>query len=411
MGDTKFAEQETPSPSLTQDRLVLSTGDKQLLGSLADQVVVDTAAYYNRFRFTDKRVVDPTAWKDVSHRDNLIVYRERSGHRPTYPSIRSVDNTLQLIPSKSVLSLKVIGMLQGTLDDEMYGCFIGSDDSVKMRKAIAGPMMDNFHWLATIAEPSEGDPFRFCGVASCTYGISLPFTKKREAFIVVSMGITTTQHGERMGYYVAHSVDLSEPLGNQSIIRAKCSFCWLKTELSNGKIELFMKGFSIPMGIVPEFAILPILVNVVSSVGMTTDSAYSKKLAWMMYDSGKTGLRATLPPMNVCVGRCKNKFGGLMSNTSLRRCIVCRKAVCNTCQVVRKIPVIGADGRATLNKGSVCILCIHQAKTTSAVVFVRRELLGKRWKSLDVARMSSTSSTEREMLLTPRRDKTFYLTS
>ncbi|GMF26383.1 unnamed protein product [Phytophthora lilii] len=393
-----------------QERLYLSQEEAHRLEDLADQVVLDTIEFYDRFRFAEKRVVDPDAWKDVGHSDNLIVYRERSGPRPMYPSIRALDGSLQLVPCKSAPSVKIVGMLQGTLDDEMYGCFVDSDDAVKMRSTCVGDGMENFHWLATIAEPSEEDPFRYCGVARCTLGKSLPLAKTRGACVVISMGMTTTQHGERMGYYVVHSVDLSEPMNNGSYIRAKCSLCWLKTELSNGKVELYMKGFAAPMGIIPEFAAFPVLVNCVLGIGMTSDTAYSKKLAWMIHDAGKSGHRTTPPPMDQCVGRCKNAFGGPKSSGHFRRCLVCRKAVCNTCQVVRRIPVDVVDGRVSLNKCSLCILCMHKAKALSAAAFARRDIRTKRWKSLDGTRTSITSSSEREYMLTSTPDRPFYET-
>ncbi|GMF17150.1 unnamed protein product [Phytophthora fragariaefolia] len=396
MSSTTSSERST----CARERLYLSAQEARRLEGLTDQVVLDTIEFYDRFRFVEQRVVDPEAWKDVGHRDNLIVYRERSGPRPTYPSIRSLDGSLQLVPCKAAPSVKIVGMLQGTLDDEMYGCFADSDSAVKMRTAFVGDAMENFHLLATIAEPSEEDPFRFCGVARCTLGKTLPLAKKRDGCVVISMGMTTTQHGERMGYYVVHSVDLSEPASNRHYIRAKCSLCWLKTELPNGKVELYMKGFAAPMGIIPEFAAFPVLVNCVLGVGMTSDAAYSKKLAWMIRDSRYH--HHTSSPVVECVGHCKNAFGGPKSSAQFRRCIVCRKGVCNTCQVVRKIPVDVVDGRVNINKCSLCILCMHRAKELSPVPFARRDLRSKRWKSLDAGRTSITSSSEREFAVAER---------
>lgn len=410
MSSTTSSERVARSTYASQERLYLSQEEARRLEDLADQVVLDTVEYYDRFRFVEKRVVDPNAWKDVGHRDNLIVYRERSGPRPTYPSIRSMDGSLQLVPCKSAPSVKIVGMLQGTLDDEMYGCFVDSDDAVKVRTMYVGDAMENFHWLATIAEPTQEDPFRFCGVARCTLGMSVPLAKTRGACIVISMGMTTTQHGERMGYYVAHSVDLSEPVNNRSYIRAKCSLCWLKTELSNGKVELYMKGFAAPMGIVPEFAAFPVLVNCVLGIGMTSDAAYSKKLARMIHDAGKSENRSAPPTMVECVGRCKNAFGGPKSSGHFRRCLVCRKAVCNTCQVVRKIPVDVVNGRVDMNKCSVCILCMHRVKSLSAVAFARRDVRSKRWKSLDATRTSVTSSSEHEVMFTENSERLFFET-
>ncbi|KAK1944275.1 hypothetical protein P3T76_004187 [Phytophthora citrophthora] len=409
MSSTTSSERVTRSTS-SQERLYLSQEEARRLEDLADQVVLDTVEYYDRFRFTEKRVVDPNAWKDVGHRDNLIVYRERSGPRPTYPSIRAMDGSLQLVPCKSAPSVKIVGMLQGTLDDEMYGCFADSDDTVKMRTAVVGDMMDNFHWLATIAEQSDEDPFRFCGVARCTLGMSLPLTKTRGACLVISMGMTTNTHGERMGYYVVHSVDFTEPMNNQNYLRVKCSLCWLKTELSNGKVELYMKGFAAPMGIVPEFAAFPVLVSCVLGAGMTSDAAYSKKLAWMILDAGEYAQRHPPPVMTECVGRCKNAFGGPKGSGNFHRCLVCREAVCSTCQVVRKIPVDVMDGRVSMNRCVVCILCMHRAQTLSAVAFARRDLRLKKGKAIDAARTSITSSTEREVMFTPSTERQFYET-
>uniref|UniRef100_A0AAV1TIE0 FYVE-type domain-containing protein n=1 Tax=Peronospora matthiolae TaxID=2874970 RepID=A0AAV1TIE0_9STRA len=394
----------------SEDYLYLLPVEAQRLEDLANQVVADTVASYDRFRFIEKRVVDPRTWKDVGHRDNLIVYRERSGSRPTYPSIRSMDGSLQLIPCRSAPSVKIVGMLQGTLDDEMYGCFVDSDDAVKIRSMYLNDTAKEFHWLATIAGPTEANPFRFCGVARCTLGVSLPLAKKRGVCVVVSMGMTTTKHGERMTYYVSHSVNFADSAGDDTNIRAKCSLCWLKTELPNGKVELYMKGFAAPMGIVPEFAAFPVLVNCVLGIAMTSDAAYSKKLAWMIYDTGRTENGSAVPPMDACIGRCKNAFGGPKNSGSFRRCLVCRKAICSTCQIVRNIVVDIEKGQVITKKCSVCILCMHQAKYYSPLTFARRDVRLKRWKTLDVTRLSVTSSSGHDVVLTELSDRLFYQT-
>lgn len=393
MSSTTSSEHATAS-LYAQERLYLSDQEARRIEDVADQVVLDTLEFYDRFRFVEKRVVNPEAWKDVGHRDNLIVYRERSGLRPTYPSIRGLDGTMQLVPCRSAPSVKIVGMLQGTLDDEMYGCFADTDDAVKMRSSFVNDTMENFHWLASIAEPTSEDPFRCCGVARCTLGRSLPLAKTRDACVVVSMGMTTTKHGERLGYYVVHSVDFVEPLNSKRCIRAKGSLCWLKCELPNGKVELYMKGFAAPMGIVPEFAAFPVLVNAVLGVAQTSDAAYSKKLYWMIRDASKSGRRTPPPPMIECVGRCKTAFGAAKSSGHFRRCLVCRKAVCSSCQVVRMLPVEIVEDRVSMNRCSICILCMHRAKQANAVHYARREMRSKTWTSLDGPRSSATGSSE-----------------
>ncbi|RLN06890.1 hypothetical protein BBJ28_00001995 [Nothophytophthora sp. Chile5] len=395
MSSNTSSERSTTS-TYTPERLFLTTDEANRIEDLADQVVLDTLQYYDHYRFTEKRVVRPELWKAVGHRDNLTVYRERSGPRPTFPSIRTVDGHMQDVPCKHAPSVKIVGTLQGTLDDEMYGCFVDSDDSVRMRACYVGDSMENFHWLANIAGPSQEDPFRFCGVARCTLGRSLPVVKTRDVCCVISMGMTTTRHGERLGYYVVHSVELSEPTANDAnrkYVRAKGSLCWLKCELANGKVDLYMKGFAAPMGFVPEFAAFPVLVNSVLGVAQTSDAAYSKKLYWMIHDAARDGSRSHPPAMDECVGHCKNAFGNLKNSGHFRRCIVCRKAVCSTCQVLRKITVDIVGDHATTNRCSVCVLCMHEAKELNPVDFASREMRSKRWKSLE-GRVSITGSSD-----------------
>jgi hypothetical protein len=173
-----------------------------------------------------------------------------------------------------------------------------------------------------------------------------------------------------------------------------------------------MKGFAAPMGIVPEFAAFPVLVNCVLGVGQTSDTSYSKKLHWMIHDAAREARRSTPPPMDECVGRCKNAFGGPKNSGHFRRCLVCRKPVCSSCQVVRRIPVEVVNDHVAMNKCSICILCMHRAKVASAVAFARRDMRSKRAKSLDVDRTSITGSSDQEFMLTSSTgtDKPFYET-
>ncbi|KAF1778409.1 hypothetical protein GQ600_4281 [Phytophthora cactorum] len=230
-----------------------------------------TITDYLHFRDVRKRRLHDEQWKEVRRQNNLVAFKERESWRQQHQTLCTPDGRLEPVVCKtSVPTLLVLGALQGTLDDEMYGMHMDSDNGAKLRSSYIHDQVNDFRVLTRIRGATKDDPFRNTG-----YG---PFAKKRDYCVVTSMGVTNTVRGERLGYYVVHSVDVSsnDPMGrstqlglgsdssNGKYIRAKGSMCWLKCELPNGSVELYMQGF---------FAL------------WTSDTAYSKKIRWMLHDS------------------------------------------------------------------------------------------------------------------------------
>ncbi|ETN16911.1 hypothetical protein PPTG_06004 [Phytophthora nicotianae INRA-310] len=401
-------ETPTTQPSGPPPPLILSLEEADQLEHLADSVMKQTLSDYLHFRDVRKRRLHDEQWKEVRRQNNLVAFKERESWRQQHQTLCSPDGRLEPVVCKtSVPTLLVLGALQGTLDDEMYGMHIDSDNGAKLRSSYIHDQVNDFRVLTRIRSATKDNPFRFCGVtwmdfSNSGYG---PFAKKRDYCVVTSMGVTNTIRGERLGYYVVHSVDVSsnDPMGrstqlglgsdscNSKYIRAKGSMCWLKCELPNGGVELFMQGFFAPMGSVPEFAVVNAALHAALGLAQTSDTAYSKKIRWMLHDSVRSTRRLVSPSTEDCVGRCKAHFG-VPKKRKLGCCIVCRALVCNSCRTTRKVTVdVAPDSVVQQTRCCICLLCMGYAKQTSATEFAAREMAMARARS---KRALSTETSE-----------------
>ncbi|KAJ8574531.1 hypothetical protein ON010_g4684 [Phytophthora cinnamomi] len=310
--------------------LILSVEEADSLEHLADSVMRQTLTDYLHFRDIRKRRLHDEQWKEVRRQDNLVAFKERESWRQQHQTLCTPDGLLEPVICKtSVPTLLVLGALQGTLDDEMYGMHIDSDNAARLRSSYIHDQVHDFRVLTRIRGATKDDPFRFCGVTWADLGNSGygPFAKKRDYCVVTSMGVTETSRGERVGYYVVHSVDVSSngPMGRTTQLglgiggssnatskftRAKGSMCWLKCELPNGGVELYMQGFFAPMGSVPEFAVVNGALHAALGLAQTSDTSYSKKIRWMLHDSGNgPGSRSQQPSAQRGDGRVYSLSG------------------------------------------------------------------------------------------------------
>lgn len=324
---TPVSEPPTPKPL----QLQLSATTRDCLERLADATLHETMARYRVYREQFQRRVPADQWKQIKRCANLTVYRERPTWRKRDQQrqdlLRSLaDPLVANAASKSATNstakstanapnVLVVGSLQGSLDDELYGAFVGSDQAARLRSSYLDDGLQEFEWLATLRSPTPDDPFHSCGVARAvlagaggnegsgsgvaSYGMGrfLPLAGRRELCVVISMGLTKTADGERVGFYVLQSVDLScaDSIGRGSVgaawrarkrpARAVASMCWLKSELRGpvSRLELFAHGSLGSAG--SGLGASRLAPRAALSLAMTSDVAYAKKLHWMMRDA------------------------------------------------------------------------------------------------------------------------------
>lgn len=321
--------------------LALTAATRESLEHAADSALQEAMQRYHIHREQMQRRVPSNQWRQVKRVANLVAYKERPVWRrhdeQQQQLLRSMAGPLAHAHSTSKSSghdvaktapdtpnVLVVGSLQGSLDDEMYGVFVGSGKAARLRSSYLDDGLQDFQWLTTLRTPTQEDPFRSCGVARAVLvgiggsdggasnsssggGMSrfLPIVGRRELCFVVSMGLTKTARGERVGYYVLQSVTLdcdsaagatadsdsdagsgsSSRLSRRRLVRATTSMCWLKCEVREpvARLELFAHGFFAPMG--SSFSVAGMALRAALSIAMTSDVSYAKKLHWMMHDA------------------------------------------------------------------------------------------------------------------------------
>ncbi|KAG3184197.1 hypothetical protein PC128_g13866 [Phytophthora cactorum] len=368
-------ETSTVQPNGPPPPLILSVEEADQLEHLADSVMKQTLTDYLHFRDVRKRRLHDEQWKEVRRQNNLVAFKERESWRQQHQTLCTPDGRLEPVVCKtSVPTLLVLGALQGTLDDEMYGMHMDSDNGAKLRSSYIHDQVNDFRVLTRIRGATKDDPFRFCGVT----------------WMDLSNTGYDVSSNDPMGR--STQLGLGSDSSNSKYIRAKGSMCWLKCELPNGGVELYMQGFFAPMGSVPEFAVVNAALNAALRLAQTSDTAYSKKIRWMLHDSVRsTRRRLVSPSTEDCVGRCKTHFR-VPKKKKFGCCIVCRALVCNSCRTTRKVTVdVAADSVVQQTRCCICLLCMRYAKQTSATEFAAREMAMARARS---NRALSTETSE-----------------
>ncbi|KAG7399618.1 hypothetical protein PHYBOEH_008406 [Phytophthora boehmeriae] len=167
-------------PSPFGPPLQLSVEDANRLGEIARVFVEDHMKSYEKYLHDDQRRLDERRWKFTKQHDGVRVYaeqplkeRRKSGATTQDELEREYRHQLQrnLIRSSSkataaaaasLADLPVclaVGTIAGTLDDAMYGMVNSTVEGMRIKSSYVGDNMADGAVLATIVEPTAGDPF------------------------------------------------------------------------------------------------------------------------------------------------------------------------------------------------------------------------------------------------------------
>ncbi|KAG6612463.1 uncharacterized protein IUM83_10634 [Phytophthora cinnamomi] len=164
--------------------------------------------------------------------------------KPLSPSSVAAENSIQEQMRRPGVSLMVLhGTLDGTLDDSMFGAFAATDQAWKWRSSHVNDRLDDARILATVRGPSRQDPFRFLGIkwfAKEHPAVLTGILQRRDFLIMEATGLTQDSKGEKVGYFLMHSVTLraAPELSEMSIIRGELSFCFILRQSGQGKVDL-----------------------------------------------------------------------------------------------------------------------------------------------------------------------------
>ncbi|OWY98531.1 hypothetical protein PHMEG_00030687, partial [Phytophthora megakarya] len=299
---------------------------------------------------------------------------------PLSPSSLVAEGSIQEKRRRSSVSLLVLhGTVDGTLDDSMFGAFAATDHAWKWRSSHVNDRLDDARILATVRGPTSKDPFRFLGIkwfAKEHPAVLTGILQRRDFLIMEATGLTADSEGEKVGYFLMHSVVLRDvpELSGMGILRGELSFCFILRQAGSGKVELYCRGFSDPHGEMIERVSVAIAAEALICSAGVVDYAYIKKLTWLMkHKSEQIQHRHSRPEArsNHCESCSKTfaKFTFLAVGSTGKgsACQICRRVVCAKCSVVKKMTVdVSSTGAVKQCALKFCLGCLLEAKEKPA---------------------------------------------
>lgn len=279
-------------------RVHITAADERELKNLADESLRETMHLYEEFLYVGRRQVDKARWKLVKECETVQVFKERNDKAgmetaASLGSARNKRHTMEIGPKAAMAAnsrmplMLVAGTAQGTLDDALYGMYADDTSSLRRRGTYEKDMMEDTAVLSSIEGPSFTDPFHHLNVVWMLrdFPAGLNAIARRRDFVLLDkMGTTTTSRGERVGYYIVHSIqhrDLPE-LKQANIVRGLLSYCLVLRQLDAERVEIFNQTLVDPGGSLMAFIVVTEAAKTLLSCGKIMHSAHKKKLFYFM---------------------------------------------------------------------------------------------------------------------------------
>lgn len=392
--------------------LELSVDEQKSLIGEANRVL-DETILCNEVFLAGGRHFPRHEWKPVRNKEGISVYKQRNtlavleaskrkaravsadgsvksqgsgetldassaSSEPSLPSSNAATSSgsyVENLKRPQVPLLVLHGILDGTLEDAMYGCFADTDESWRWRSTHVNERFDDAKILTKVLGPTPAEPFRFLGVKWFIkeHPAALnQFIKRRDFLILEATGITRDSNGDPVGYLLMHSMAIPRipELRGLDIVRANLSFCFLIRPHTETTVEIYCRGFTDPQGeMIESVSVLIASESLISAVSVV-DYSYIKKLKWLMtqrqqqHNNSSSSSSQSAPSHCESCQRSLNKFGILSPSGSA--CHICRKVVCSRCSLVKKVTVDLVRDTGIQRSLKFCLGCVLEAKELPA---------------------------------------------
>ncbi|CEG43650.1 Zinc finger, RING/FYVE/PHD-type [Plasmopara halstedii] len=390
--------------------LTLSDEQRDSLVKEADTVVQELVAANESFNSQGCTLAYPD-WKLVRAKDGVQVYRQRKGamkqestpcsppvlqssSQPkedeffrfrTFSSCSNVDisakndtyssswsgisseNIMEKMRPPGVALLALQGVMDGTIDDCMFGSVAATDEAWRLRSSHINDHLDDARILATLRAPTCTDPCQFLGVKWFVKEhpvILKGIVQQRDYLILESSGFTYDSKCERVGYVLLHSIKLRDvpELMHLGIIRGEMSFCYIYRQGGPGKIDIFCRGFYDSRGGVPSRISVSLAAEAAICCTNVVDYAVIKKLRWLMTHARKRSIEANQFNTQYCEA-CAKKLNTISLSRTRVPCRICFQIVCSKCRVSKKMTVhVSDNGSIQQRSVQFCLRCVRVAK-------------------------------------------------
>ncbi|KAE9294018.1 hypothetical protein PF008_g24650 [Phytophthora fragariae] len=407
--------------------LVLTRDDREQYETLADQLVAETLQASEEF-ITDRRSVDLERWKVVLEKGSMTAYRARArGQRRARrgrleteeavessvvhrPKLYSADSSLSDLmgrshthlsceddrssfagsdyfdnsridpetPEQSVLgksrprNTPMVfggGVIPGTVDDAGLGFLADTLERSLMRAATSKEVnVKDLRILAQFRGPTQQDPFRFLGIKWSSYSSSKAggsVAKPRDTVTLESTGTTLDSNGERVCYFLNHSVEIVEvpEFRKHRLVRLRTSSCRIVRPYdSQGEVEVYFRGYCNAGGHFSTSASTQLFCEAMLDTAQLVEESYMKKMAWFIHaHARRQKVEEDKHEGCACCHKLPTKgLKKLLESTTT--CFLCRRKVCKKCTVKKNLSMDSSSKKSL----DFCLNCYLKAKQLSA---------------------------------------------
>ncbi|KAF1316467.1 hypothetical protein FI667_g15419, partial [Globisporangium splendens] len=267
-----------PLPTDTFPPVKLTEDDEEALEAIAEVFIKKAVTQYLEHLTTHHGVVDESRWKQVKHRDDLRVYRERRSYRRDANNQTDCDGA-----TAGMLAMLTFGTMPGILDDVMYGALSPTTEDMMLKSAYVDDGFVDWAVLASIIQPTRESPFRELSIKWIAKGH--PFLvgtvmRRGDTVYIESIGFAISPNGERIGYHLKHSVDIPgiRELEEYNILRFRVSCCYLFRQRDANTVEVYIRGVLVDPSGRPDIVVAATAAEVSLSVWKNAHCAEMKKL-------------------------------------------------------------------------------------------------------------------------------------
>ncbi|OWY96587.1 hypothetical protein PHMEG_00033114 [Phytophthora megakarya] len=293
-----------------------------------------------------------------------------------------------------IFTLRLVGSVDGTLEDVLYGAMWRSGRERAARAHFTGDGVADGAVLCSVETPSSADPFRCLSVKwalkRAPHGGLV--VKDRDFCYLAATGVVhSPRTGVKLGYRLRHSITFPScpPFQNHSVVRGQIFLCSFFRQLRNGRVEVFHEGKydvgcgngTIGLGL-PKSIAEKSIVETLLSLADVRACALAKKLARAVENTeaeravaslSSTSVQESLDGERRC-GMCLRRLGSALK----RRCASCRDWTCAQCSVRQEtVP----SARVTWATGPIsarcfCKACVAKVLRDDATFYASRDAKG-----------------------------------
>ncbi|KAK1930187.1 hypothetical protein P3T76_014420 [Phytophthora citrophthora] len=371
-----------------------------------------------------------TGWKLVGQRAGVRIFSQRPKKKKTKRprSAQSESERESTASGRELPALRLVGSVDGTLEDVLYGSMWRSGRERAARAHFTGDGVADGAVLCSVESPSGADPFRSLSVKwvlkRAPHGGLV--VKDRDFCYLAGSGIVySPRTGVKLGYRLRHSITFPScpPFQNHSVVRGQIFLCSFFRQLRNGRVEVFHEGKynvgggngAIKLGLPKSIAEKSIVETLLSLEDVRT-CALAKKLARAVEDTeaeravaslSSTSVQESLDGERRC-GMCLRRLGSVLK----RRCAACRHWTCAQCSVRQetvpsaRIPWVNGP----VSPRCFCKACVAKVLHEDASHFASKDAVGDdyevtsgRWGHDDIPEEDEGEAEDEEAPVPSRR--------